>query len=421
MQLCLHAAAEFAEMGIRAADVRFSYPTAFSNQDLERFETNWIQVVGALKARTGITFKLTEKEKVDVREAISATRFFVSGSGGDSQMDIRRGALVIDIGGGTTDVAVVQDRALQAQSSIVFAGRDIFLAALRRRPQVLAEIDPRIPVDRLQKAGGTNDSAFNAQLDAIVSGFGAALIKALPVKEALPSVKGLLSILETGLCGVGFYSGLMVRRLVEEKTFVPDQRIQIFAAGNGSKMFEWCALGYYSANSQIRTKFAKAFLAGANIEKFPVELFLSKKAKHEVAHGLVIDVRMKPDKDRDDISDPKRMEGEFFLTGPDKERKQWSEGVQATDIAAMEVVPDPDFPIFSQFLKSIDNRFSDSLKGELGTYVDERLSTLGGEVKSALDENENANTHGLLRNEPIFIMALKRLLDIRIEEWARRG
>ena len=135
------------------------------------------------------------------------------------------------------------DFKLHSHSSILFAGRDIFLAPLRKRPEVLSEIEPRVLMDQLQKS--QRDAAFNAHLDATVARWGDKLIDVLHIKEARPSVRGFLRLLQIGLCGIGFYAGSMIRRLIAKKSIDKSAigTISIFAGGNGCKMFRWRALG----------------------------------------------------------------------------------------------------------------------------------------------------------------------------------
>ena len=147
----------------------------------------WERIVDALEKQTGITFNLNptyldpisgEEKEPDNREAITATKFFCDFTGNGEQMDIAGGAITVDIGGGTTDMAIWRKGELVSHSSILFAGRDIFLAPLAKYPGILSEIDPRVPIEELLKTD-EKDSAFYAHLDAIISKHGEELIKGL--------------------------------------------------------------------------------------------------------------------------------------------------------------------------------------------------------------------------------------------------
>ena len=425
-QICLQAAAEIAVEGCTSADLRYSYPTAFSDGDIANLEATWERVVAELESHTGIDFRVNpkyldpvsgEEKDADNREAITATKFFCDYAGEGDRMDITGGAVTVDIGGGTTDMAVWNRMELVSHSSVVFAGRDIFLNPLRRNPRILAEIDARVShtIEELLRTG-EKDAAFTAHLEAIISKHGKELIDGLSLKESEGPIQGLLSILETGLCGIGFYAGLLVRRVQSAGAFKAGKRVAIFAGGNGSKIFLWCALGKLSERSEIHKRFANAFLTAADLKNTKIEIRLSEKPKSEVAYGLVC--QDLPLKVKEDFAKP--LAGEAFLIG-DVEQS-WDSSPPAEEIRKRTVVVDRKFPFFRQFLESLDETPDEDLLDRLGGQVDLRLTMLAGEVASAQQrEKRKKKDENLLRNEPIFIIALKAYLAMRIEEWARRA
>lgn len=457
-QLSIQSAAELAVQGCTEADFRYSYPTAFSDGDIANLEGIWERIVNALEEQTGIRFHLNpkyldpvskEERDADNREAITATRFFCDFTGNGEQMDISGGAITLDIGGGTTDMAIWRKGELVSHSSILFAGRDIFLAPLAQCPSVLSEIDKRVPIEELLKAGHDKDSAFHAHLDAIISKHGEELIKGL-ADQTEGKVPELLTILEIGLCGIGYYAGLLTRRVVQAKVYTPGRRIVIFAGGNGSKIFRWCALGKLSERSEVHTRFANAFLTGAGLKKKPEDLAkesddqkaedkgaappvpkiiiqLSQKPKSEVAFGLVC--QDTPLGVTDDFATS--LAGESFVVGDDPKagRRDWDSAPTAEEIRKRTVTVDRNFTFFQQFLDSIDESLEEeSMKDllyRLAGDVDRRLSQLAVDVAAVQGKDKKKNTkkreETLLRNEPIFIIALKAYLDIRIKEWAGRA
>ena len=425
-QICLQAAAEIAVEGCTAADLRYSYPTAFSDGDIANLEATWDRVVADLEDETGIEFRVNptyldpatgEERPADNREAITATKFFCDYAGEGNRMDITGGAVTVDIGGGTTDMAVWNRMELVSHSSVVFAGRDIFLTPLRKNPAILSEIDPRVShtIDELVRTG-EKDAAFDAHLEAIISKHGKELIDGLSIKESEGPVQGLLSILETGLCGIGFYAGLLVRRVQTAGAFKAGRRVAIFAGGNGSKIFRWCALGRLSERSEIHTRFARAFLTAADLKNTKIEIRLSEKPKSEVAYGLVC--QDLPLKVSEDFAKP--LAGEAYLIG-DAEQT-WDSSPPADEIRKRTVMVDRKFPFFTRFLEALEESPDEDLLDRLGGQVDLRLTMLAGEVAGAQQKDKKKKKdENLLRNEPIFIIALKAYLAMRIEEWARRA
>jgi hypothetical protein len=415
MQLCLQTAAEMAANGAREVDIRFSYPTAFSKWDLAQFQAYWQNVTEDASELTGVKFRLNRQ--IDNREAIVATRFFSDfvdeNDGRNDRMDIAGGAITVDIGGGTTDFAVWKERKLLAHSSVILAGRDILLAPLHRKPQILTEIDPQVQLDGLQ--GGERDAAFNAQLDAVISKYGKEMIDVLHIRQARQNVQGLLSILGLGLCGLTFYAGLIVRRLAEAQKFGQDGRLQIFVGGNGSKMFSWCSLGIPVADAEIHERAAKAFLAGAGLEKLKVHIQLSPRPKSEVAHGLVCD-KFPLDADAEDFARP--MAGEKYKVGG--QQQDWKTTPAVEDISGKRVFADRSFPIFTQFLSAIGRPVSEDALTRIGGFVDTRFAQQAQDIEDAKQKDHNKNPAEVLRNEPVFIMALKRYLEMETDDWARR-
>jgi hypothetical protein len=413
MQLCLESAAEVAVQGASAVDIRFSWPTAFSKRDRQKFFGHWQYVTRRATELTGVSFVLNDS--VDNSEAVTATRFFSdSYSGSTERMDIVGGALTMDIGGGTTDLAIWNREGLVTHSSVILAGRDLSRAPVRKRPQILNEIDPQVPLESLQ--GGQRDAAFYAQLDAVVARHGASMIEALAVRQSRRSVQGLLTIIDLGLCGLSFYSGLLLRRLVENGTFKKGRRLAIFVGGNGSKLFKWCALGAPLPNSEIHDRAARAFLAGSNLSDVRIEFHLSPRPKAEVAYGLVSDdLGFKPP--QGDFSHS--LAGEAFLVGDDA--KTWNESVLAKDISGRRVSVDRKFPIFTQFLDAIERRNDEDVLDRIGGHVDLRFAQQAMEIEKAQKEDQSVRASDVIRNEPIFVMALKRYLEMEIDDWERRS
>ena len=83
---------------------------------------------------------------------------------------------------------------------------------------------------------------------------------------------------------------------------------------------------------------------------------------------------------------------------------------------------DRKFPFFTRFLEALEESPDEDLLDRLGGQVDLRLTMLAGEVAGAQQKDKKKKKdENLLRNEPIFIIALKAYLAMRIEEWARRA
>lgn len=423
-QLCLQTAVELANRGVKSAKLRFSYPTAFSNHDYAISSTHWNSVTSFLAKYTGIEFALEtgsgpgqnggrKDEIVDNREAVAAARFFVHRAN-RGEANVGGTLVTMDIGGGTTDIALWRNLNLCYHNSILFAGRDLFLAPLRKKPELLVEIEPRVVPPRLQT--GVRDAAFHAHLDAVIATSGEELIKALPVKEARPSVKGFLQLLELGLCGIGFYAGLMLRHLFDCQKLKREETlsVSIFAGGNGSKMFRWCALGYFTEYHRVHEAFTRAFLKGAQLEESRVIVQLSADPKSEVAFGLVNDETDL----KTDSYESTWMAGESFTV--DGTGKPWNEFPTWENISALGVRVDPQLPIFKEFLEATNRKADPAILDYVAGGVDHGFAKISAQHKQEISRSRGTvKGEELMRNEPIFIMALKTYLEREIDEWAK--
>jgi hypothetical protein len=410
-QLCLQAAAEMAVKGAREVKLRYSWPTAFSKEDRHLFDANWGSVPGDIAKKTGVKF--TINPDADNSEAVAATRYFTKHPG---DADPTGYAITFDIGGGTSDLAIWNRLELYSHNSVLFAGRDVFLAPLRRRPELLADIDSRVPLERLQRA--QRDSAFDAHLDAIVACWGDRLIEALPIHSSKPSVHGFLQLLELGLCGLGFFAGLMVRRLIDKNALQKEdgKNLSIFGGGNGSKMFQWCALGQFSDRAGIHDRFAAAFKAGADWQDLGIHIQLSNEFKSEVAYGLVsepLDLEI-----RSGFSEPLAGE-QFRIQAADKSwtDQAWTESPGWPVIRDRAVAVDRKLPQFRRFLKSLGREVSAAELDKICGAVDLRFMHQAAEINAALKLDRSLKGENLLRNEPIFIFALKSYLGMETEAW----
>jgi hypothetical protein len=180
-------------------------------------------------------------------------------------------------------------------------------------------------------------------------------------------------------------------------------------------MFSWCSLGVDLNESEIHTLAAEAFLAGSGLKDLRVELQLSARPKSEVAHGLVSDPL--PLEMEDEHYD-RPLAGESFRVGD--RQVDWKESPDSADIQAKRVVADRTFPLFSQFLGAIKRPISEDTLDRIGGYVDTRFAQQAQEIEDAKRKDPSTRAGDVIRNEPVFIMALKRYLELEIDAWDKR-
>lgn len=428
IQLCRQSLAELIVAGATTIDLRYSYPTAFSEDDLEHFKGLWTTVAGHLKRDTSVPIRLHERIE-DNCEAIAATRFF-SHSENARRINVARGAITLDIGGGTTDIAVWNRHpesgrpSLLGHMSVKFAGQDIFLAPLRHRPQLLAQIDDGGTVSaaiELLTSRFRRGPAYDAELDAIITAHGDELLEKLPGCAQSRGIKEFLQILDLGLCGIAFYTGLLVGRLVKDGSYDALQpRIQTFVGGNGSRLFNWCALGEADRSSKIVRRFAATLLAGANLASGnqlkgnQVEVSLSSRPKEEVAFGLV----MRPDRLERNDAYVNPIAGENYLVGKVSDRRTltWDTAPDLQTLGTLPVHVDPKLEVFKTFLQAMELRLSEEELYDVGNAIDTGISNMAVIAEHALkDLNENGKKDPV-RKQPLFILGVKHLISDRIRK-----
>jgi len=450
LQLCQQALAELIVEGAQKIELRYSYPTAFSEGDLNNFQGLWAYVLKQLKQVTTVEF-LPYLEVKDNCESIAAARYF-SHSENVRKMIADQGAISLDIGGGTTDIAVwnvappkqglqtkneesIQDEedqwaegeaSLLAHMSVKFAGQDIFLTALREKPELLRIIDDGGAVsdavnwlnNRLEK----KTSAYCAEVDAIISGHGNQLLEKLPAFAQASGVKEMLQVVELGLRGIAFYTGLLLGRLVKDGLYdAAQQRIGVFVGGNGSRLFDWCALGKAEHESVIVQRFGQSLLAGANfasgnlLRGKRVVVSLSERPKEEVAFGLV----MRPEKRHrvDDYVNP--MAGEDYLVGSsaNREAREWSTAPDLQTLGTLPVRVNPELPVIREFLKSMSISLSQEQLADLVSDVDAGIQDMKQKAKRALAEGASpGKANDPVRKQPLFILGLSHLVTDRVRK-----
>jgi hypothetical protein len=310
--------------------------------------------------------------------------------------------------------------------SVKFAGQDIFLEALRQRPELLSVVDRGGKVSEvirvLRGRYKRGNHAYDAEIDALITAYGDDLLEKLPGCSKMPGVAEFLQILELGLCGMGFYTGLLVGHLVQEGAEMP-KRIPIFVGGNGSRLFNWCAPPVPDPESVIMEKFSRSFLAGANfgcenkLSANRVDVALSQRPKDEVAFGLV----MKPVRLESSDAYVNPIAGEDYLVGKtsSREKRAWNSSPDMQVLGTQPVQVDPELMVFRKFLAAMKISLNEDELDNVATAVDKGIDTMSRKAAQAIqrreDDDETAQRDPV-RKQPLFILALKSLLGSRLRK-----
>lgn len=406
-QLAMHICAEAAVAGVNNISWRFSFPTAFGVNDLSEFEGIWADVVRYAEKQTGILHSDGDVFFLKKSESIATAHSFRVSDGAFLQ----QGAVCIDIGGGTSDIAIWQNNSTIGQASVRLAGRDLFLHPLHMRPQFLAMLG--IDVKSLVAAQREHDEyVFHSQLDAFLKdpSQSQAMMNRLPLVVREPIVQGFLTILEAGISGLLHYVGLMVRHFEAEKKYT--RRIpNLYIGGNASKIFHWIAGGAYTNNSPVAGKLKAVFARATDFRDCASQAFeirLSKNPKAEVAHGLVIDVKhmesaIETNYFVDDDPRPPLLAGEEVVI--DGVQSPWNTMLREGDVHRSLTVRDS-LPQLQQYLKNVKLAGSD----------DPLLIPRCVEAVNQAFYDAKGDHHANL--EPPFITALRAVLEERSRVWA---
>ena len=413
-QLCLQTAAESLASGAMAIEWRFSYPTAFDRDTVDLFRKIWQNISDKVKKQTGVESTLApEGANPEFCEAVCTARYFKA----ILKMNTTGGALSVDIGGGTSDYAFWRDETLTLHNSVLLAGRDIFLAALREKPKFLANLDKSLVrvVSDIERLRQTDRNAANAQIDAIIARKGDDLQLAMAFAHEEEAVKGFSRLVKIGISGILYYGGLQLRHQVEASAnaFAPKDVFGIYPGGNGSKLFHWAFDQTFTEGSTAAIALGEVFKKASGLS-VPIVIRLSEKPKSEVGYGLV--AKLPTDRS---LQIGNQMASfltcESCFSGDKKYGSK--ESPTTAELRAQGLRIDPDLPEFTRFLTAIGCTLSAVERSDLVATVNNRLATLFSQTRQTQSDQDAEKV--LPRGEPVWIIAFKAFLEDQIRAWAR--
>ena len=405
-QVCLQCAAEAISEGAGEISWRFSFPTAFSQTDEEQFRHIWRNIVDYCSEATG----LREENVTHKPESIVAPKFFASTLQSESASGgFVSGAVCIDVGGETSDISIWQNNNLYWQSSLRLAGRHLFLDRLKANPGILRcfDVESRV-ITALEDTSDTPSDAddFYAQADAIIKTHGEDWLGNFSIPAGLSDVKSLISLIATGISGLLYYVGLVLKYLGQKKGFARN-RVNVYFGGNGSRILHWLANGKFEADSPIKTLLTGALIEASGFN--PANMFdieISKLPKHEAAYGLVTDEVTLHSSDENSSA---ILAGESF-------KKE-----DGTDLEWMEVLTPDKLKRGIQMSRQLDQiqKFVDGFNKHTGVGraietsidLDEKdVDFIFEQLQNELQNLKDANVNDI-HVEPLFILSLKLFLE----------
>ena len=407
-QLCLQCAAEAVAAGAEAIKWRFSFPMAFSVRDKTDFKDIWQTVTDACTEEAGLQNEGVSSEP----ESIVTAKYFANP---DFTGTFAPGAVCIDIGGATSDISIWQNNVLCSQTSLRFAGRDMFLNLLTANPTFLQhfEVDETV-TDGLQSTL-RNEFERYAIVDALLESAGEAWLELFSNSKRQFPVNEFSQLIAMGVSGLLYYVGLLIKHLIRDKLFSFSQ-ICVYIGGKGSRILKW-----FGDNELDMKLLKQVFLdaSGFNID-LPFRIVISDRPKEEAAFGLVsdtMDLHWK-EEDHEDLV----LAGESFTV--QGKHFEWN-SVLTPELIETDLMPT------SNLIQT--QNFVDSFNKLAGPEADKVLQIL-----IEMDESDYTDSNYLRGNlmdelkriqaedpqqrriEPLFILALKNLLKNKTDEWQKK-
>lgn len=297
MQLCLQCMVEAAVLGASTLEWLYSYPKAFSIMQQSQYQSTWNSLYTETIQQA---CTLSSIQPDSLSESESVAEYFKKGM----QASMRRGIVCMDIGGGTTDIAVWQDNdkdSLLDQTSIRFAGRNILNDYLWDRKQngyaILVKLrnnDDEFTKMLVSLDQETSRHSFDLKLEALLRYYEHDIFKSLPTKSADPEITLFMRDVSFALSGIFFYCGMLIGHLRRTGKYDQNQLLpNCYIGGNASKLLHWAAGGDFSPNAVIAKIFNQCMYAGIMAEnsdqtlKNNFTINITGHPKQEVAYGLV--------------------------------------------------------------------------------------------------------------------------------------
>lgn len=390
-QIALQVAAEAVNAGAQKITWSYSFPTAFGTRRRQNFSQAWAKVIKECAGSTGVE-SATEIPK-DETESIAAAKYFRDRNGHDAPTDI--GAVFIDIGGSTSDIAIWQGGLLW-QTSILLAGRDIFLDFLHDNLSLLTTLSSSIDLRPIEAAKQVSRTAFYAQVDHLLRREGQKLLDSL--HHAASESQKMQQVVAVGISGIFFYVGLILKHFRQQQKY-RDEIPSFYIGGNGSQILRWLSSGAaFAQGSPISSVFEKVFLASSGLTGDALSIEISKKPKAEAAFGLICDTSVNH---TGNASDKKVLAGEKFKQGDDE--MPWDTTLDRDEMPVAMAVPEK-LEKLEEFILAYNEAAKEAELLPVTPKANERQRLLT-DVRKTLSNN-------ISNGEPVFILALKSLLAI---------
>lgn len=436
-QLCLQCSAEAVANGVSNINWNYSYPLAFDPNTRKAFEKYWEDVLKACSKRTGIKF--TNDNLGNKAESIVIARYFVDPS--FEGRDFSGGSIFIDIGGGTSDISIWNDKSLLSQTSLKFAGRDLLLDRFKNNPNFLQQFNDRdksINYEGISKklAGKTlNPYQKYTQIDALLQNASESqrwLEKYDGNKDRSECFRVFRQLVGIGISGLFYYVGLMLKYHIDNekfKSYKDTNIISVYIGGRGSRILEWFGGNDDRDNDDVDKRIRNQVLFDASgvDTQTRFDITVSENRKEEAAIGLVNNLDDNEFHFHDEENSPADfvIAGESYKTTENEVEKihDWKDTLTADSFDTL-IKTTGELKSFQNFVESFNKHTDASSKSltplPIEMVKDDKTDNYAlcegiNAVLRGISNQKNENRHP----EPIFILALKELLRNKTIGWTR--
>jgi hypothetical protein len=277
---------------------RYSVPDAFSQREMDRYRQHLVERV------EGISTGLREKALDEFYSEGLASAVCLLDGGDFNAKGLN---MVLDIGGGTTDVTIWESKEIRWRGSFRIAGQDFFTRLLSQNPEILQKIGleawSRMFAAAAEAAAGKGREKEHVDLaELLFSGTGTNdsdldLQKAMDRHWTLTLAKGTGAPLRiaglTFIAGIAWYLGRIVKQLIADGTIIdPDlAKVSSFAlCGRGAGLFKRIHGKLAPDDSSDFTAAVSVFSIAAGLtDAREPQLFSWRDEKLEVVHGMLVE------------------------------------------------------------------------------------------------------------------------------------
>lgn len=294
LQLMMMSAAELAAEGVNPSRVRwrFSYPQAFSPRQRESLRKAISRAWSVLGG--GPDDSVPPPEGIlELRTESAAAIAYFTGDDEQEAKAVNPLVIMLDIGGGTTDMAIWHNKSLAWRGSVKIAGGTFFTNYVVANPEIIESLSKPIG-DQLAAGFGADREAPRQFVELFVNTpkFAGDFDRAYPLRNDEPSWAGLRHCASIAVGGLLHYLGIVLKGLVEED-IVPEEAAKSFTVAFGGRGSNFLRQLENTGELQDLCKLLVAS-AGYDTAAAQISVRFSKMPKHEVARGLL---RPSPDGD----------------------------------------------------------------------------------------------------------------------------